>query len=255
MNYIDAKSLPDKVNPYLATDFIGRKIVAYDSVASTNIEAKKNADLADGTVFVSTLQSAGRGRLGRAWQSDNGGLWFSILLKPKISADTTPLLTLVAGLSVCEAIERGAMIKWPNDIVLNTKKASGILCERTQNGEVILGIGINVYSYPTDISISATSLLNEGFEINAVELFCTVLNRFEENYKSFIQKGFKTLSDAYKAKCITLNRDVVVNTSSGEIYCKAIDISDKGELIVKSSNKTFAVSSGEVSVRGLLGYI
>lgn len=251
-----------EIHQKLKTNFIGKKIIFTKDTISTNILAKENSDSADGTVFISETQSSGRGRLGRSWISDKKGIWLSLLLKPNIPIEQTSLITLVAGLAVCRVIGNDAKIKWPNDIILSNKKVCGILTEMSSEittlNYIVCGIGINLNTkyFQDDLKDKATSLFIEtGKKYSKSQFVADLLHEFEICYLSFIENGFNSLLDEYKDKCITLGKTVSITEQGKQTIAKAMDISENGELVINENEKLRNVFSGEVSVRGLLGYV
>ena len=253
-----------KIKSRLTTDFIGKNIIVYDETDSTNTQAKLNHTEADGTVFIAESQRAGRGSRGREWVSKSGvGIWMSVLLKPDIPMEKVSQITLMAGLAVKRAIGNIAIIKWPNDVVSGTKKICGILTEMSVTGEtingVVCGIGINVNDeqFGDDISHRATSLFIEtGKKTVRNELVADVLNEFEEIYKTFCEKGITSFLDEYRSSCITLGKEINVIYDNKTVTGFATDIADDGSLIVRTHNdELIRINSGEVSVRGIYGYV
>lgn len=254
----------------LNTKEIGQKILCFDEIDSTNLEVKRQAldDEKHGLVVVAEEQLKGRGRKGRQWVSPKGkGIWMSLMLKPELSPISAPMLTLVAGLAVCEAIQEQtgleAQIKWPNDIVVRKKKVCGILTE--MNGEIdhlnyiVLGIGVNVNveGFPKELEDIATSLkIASGKEVSRVQLLQRILEKLEGYYKIFeIDGNLKNLIEAYKSHCITYNKEVKVLGPVETIEGIVVDITNQGELIIETEEGTSKVVSGEVSVRGMYGYV
>lgn len=253
----------DGIKSGLKTDFIGHSVYVYDVTDSTNNRAKECSSAPDGSLFIADVQTGGKGRLGRSWASPSGtGIWMSLLLKPRISLADISQITLVAGLAVCRAIGNGAVIKWPNDIVIGTKKVCGILTEMSAEinmvNYVVCGIGINVNTagFDDELSEKATSLLIEtGETLNRAETVSAVLNEFESLYTDFLENGLKNILPEYKSLCVTLNRKVKV-TYQGEVFtAKAADIDNTGSLVIERGGEKITVNSGEVSVRGIYGYI
>lgn len=247
----------------LNTDFIGRKLFIYDETDSTNERAKANSGEKEGGVFIAEVQNHGKGSRGRGWVSPRGtGIWHSILLKPDIAPTEVSQITLVAGLAVCRAIGMGAKIKWPNDIVIGIKKVCGILTEMSAEIDmvnyVICGIGINVNteSFDKEIEHRATSMyIESGEKQTRNEIIARELNYFEYYYKKFLTGGLSAILDEYKESCITIGRDVTVIYKKETVTGKAIDIDETGVLVVETLNGTIRVTSGEVSVRGIYGYV
>ncbi len=251
----------------LNTQFFGKAIVYKHQTDSTNNLAKQNSDKLHGTVFLADVQTAGRGRSGRTWISDNSdGLWMSILLKPESLPEKLSSLTLVAGLAVVNAMKKfinaDIGIKWPNDIVLNKKKICGILSEIFVDENtvkyVICGIGVNLNTekFPDEISNIACSVKSEcGIDIVKNDLLSEILNEFEPLYYEYIQNGLKNIIDDYKKNCITVGKEVLLTGTNYNCNAYALDLTDEGELIVLIDGEKKIISSGEVSVRGLFGYV
>ncbi len=252
----------------LNTKFIGNKIIHFNTIASTNDYAKEIAsDLEDGTVIISEEQTKGKGRLGRQWHSKiNEGIWMSIILKPEIIPYKAPFITLIAGASVVSALNKlgvNTLIKWPNDIILNNKKISGILTELSAEIErvnhIVLGIGINVKTmeFSQEISDIATSLYKEGYKISRVDIVRNIFIEFEELYMDYINNNCKekTLNICRKYSAI-IGKDIYILKGDNKELVKCLDISEDGNLVVQAEDKTIKeVMSGEVSIRGIKGYI
>lgn len=262
----------DEIKPILNTKYIANNILHYDSIDSTNNKAKAAAikDATNGTIITAEEQTSGKGRLGKNWISPKyKGIWMSIILKPDIPPVDVPKLTHVIAAAVINALKKlniEGYIKWPNDIIVNGKKICGILTE--MSGEinktdfVVIGIGINAnlesVDIPVDIKEKATSLLIEtGHLIERKKLAAEVLNSFEELYDLFLNTGsIKDSIDICKKYSILLGKEIRILGRNEERFGKAVDLNNNGELIVQfSDGKTTEVISGEVSIRGLNGYI
>jgi BirA family biotin operon repressor/biotin-[acetyl-CoA-carboxylase] ligase len=258
----------EEISAGLETELLGRKTFCYSSIDSTNEEAKRQAlaGAPSGSVFVAEQQTGGKGRLGRTWVSPPGtGLWFTVLLRPGVLPIRPTATTLLAGLAVCESIRAvtgcPAMIKWPNDIVIGSKKVCGILAEMSAEMErvefLVVGIGVNVNSesFPEGLRKKATSLLQEsGKPVRRVPLLQDILRRFETLLKDNAAALSPAFFEQYKARCITLGRKVGFEHGGKPESGTAEDISTAGELIVRlpdGSRET--VFSGEVSVQGVYG--
>jgi BirA family biotin operon repressor/biotin-[acetyl-CoA-carboxylase] ligase len=153
-------------------------------------------------------------------------------------------------------------IKWPNDIVLNNKKVCGILSEIAyKNNEIdyiVLGVGINLYTEKFDDEIEkiATSVfLETGKKIDKFELLSEILNQFEPLYYEYLKNGMKNIINDYKMNCVTLDKEVLIIRDNLKYSAYAKDITIEGELLVDFDGKKEIIKSGEVSVRGLFGYI
>lgn len=238
-------------------------------VDSTNLWAKEEgqAGAAHGSVYMADMQTSGRGRRGRVWESPPGdNLYFSLLLRPDFAPDKASMLTLVMAMAVAEAVRSyGAVadIKWPNDIVVNGKKLCGILTEMhmESNGSycVIVGVGVNVKQrdFAPEIADMATSLqLELNIEADREKLLEKILNAFEKFYREFTLRGdFHLLLIRYNDILINRGKLVKVLDPKGEFTGIARGINELGELLVEKENgETVAVYAGEVSVRGLYGY-
>ena len=261
----------EEIESLIKTNWVGREVFYYEEIDSTNAQAKRLAEQAKahGALFVAEMQSTGKGRRGRSWESPKGtGIWMSLLLRPEIAPSKAPMLTLVMAYSVAMAIreiaEQDVEIKWPNDIVLHGKKICGILTEMSAEidfiNHVVIGVGINVNTteFPKEIASTATSLKNEGGKkIKRGELIACIMSHFEKNYEAFIDKqDLSELKDAYNGLLVNCNREVKVLTPGHEYQALALGINELGELLVKKDDGTLeAIFAGEVSVRGIYGYI
>lgn len=253
----------NEISKHLNTDFIGRHAYIYEETDSTNNRAKQNSTAQDGSIFIAETQTDGRGSHERCWASPKGsGIWLSVLLKPNIPPITVSQITLVAGLAVCRAVGIGSMIKWPNDIVINGKKLCGILTEMSavnnSVNHVVCGIGINVNTaeFDEEIANRATSMhLESGLIYDRNKIIAKLLNEFEYCYKKFLDGGLETIIDEYKKHCITLGREVNVIYNSKTVTGNAVDVTNNGLLVVKTTDGIIEVTSGEVSVRGIYGYV
>jgi len=274
---------PDIINVWeikkdLKTVVIGKEIIYFNSIDSTNNYSKSIAaqGCADGTVVIADAQTSGRGRLGRAWSSaDKAGIWMSVVLKPDIPPQDVQIITLAASVAVVCAIKKTtgleAGIKWPNDIILAGKKVCGILTE--MNSEVdrinflVLGIGINVNhnmeDFPEELRNTATSLKafadEKGIGIKKFErndLIRMLLCELERLYDKIIKGDTKEIIDEWKKYSVTLGKEVKICYRDTEYRGRAMDITQDGKLVVECDDgMTREVASGEISIRGILGYI
>lgn len=249
----------------------GGSLVYYEETDSTNTRAKKLAEegAGDKTLVVTEHQTAGKGRRGRSWVAEKGsGIWMSLLLRPQISPSSASMLTLVAALAVAQGIEKisglDTKIKWPNDIVCDGKKVCGILTEMSAELEtihyVIVGIGINVTmtNFPEELKEKASSLcLLTGKTISRSPIVAAVLQSFEDIYAKFLEAGdLSTLLEEYEQKLANKNCEVTVLDPSETYRGVCLGIDKTGELLVQLKDGTInRVVSGEVSVRGIYGYV
>lgn len=255
------------IKPYLVKELIDSNIIVFDTIDSTNNYAKKLAG--DGcpefTVVISEEQTKGKGRLGRTFYSPHSkGIYMSIVLRPKMSAQEALLITTTTAVAVCNAIEKvcniSVEIKWVNDIYSNGRKLCGILTEASIDFETggleyaIVGIGINVSTtssdLPQDISTIATSIYNTNeIKSDRSRIIAEVLNNL---YKYTENLGDKKILKEYKKRSFLIGKEINVIKGDNKTPATAIDLSDKAELIVKyKDGSTETLNSGEVSVRAL----
>lgn len=253
------------------TSWAGAQLHFYQSTASTNLLAKQAGEegAPHGTLFVADEQTAGRGRRGRSWQSPPGtNIYFTILLRPQITPQQAPMLTLVMAHSVAAAIHRltqmDAEIKWPNDVLLGGRKTCGILTEMSLEREyihyVVCGVGINVapQEFPREIREHATSVEEAyGQPVSKGALLQYVMEELERDYDAFIAAGdLSPLLESYNRLLVNRDRRVRVLDPKGEWEGTARGINAQGELLVEREDGTVTeVYAGEVSVRGLQGYV
>lgn len=259
---------PQNLYHNLTTDIVGKNIIHLESIDSTNDYLKKiGNDVQEGTVVISEEQTKGKGRLGRSWQSKSKeGIWMSIILKPQIVPYKAPFITLIAGAAIVKALNNlqvPAKIKWPNDIIINNKKLSGILTELSAEIErvnyIVVGIGMNVknFDFNQELEQKATSLYKENYYLSRVDVVSQILCEFEKLYKKYIEKNDKkeTLSICKEYSAI-INKDVYIINGDKKELVKCIDINDDGNLLVKDiNNNVKEILSGEVSIRGVKGYV
>ena len=263
MNKVELESIRN-------TTWAGQEIYYYDVTDSTNIRAKELAEEGhpSGTLVVADRQEFGRGRRGRSWDSPSGtGIFMTLLLKPEMNPNHASMLTLVAAMAVARAISKcadtEALIKWPNDIVIGGKKICGILTEMSAQfdfiNHIVIGIGINVHNehFPEEIAETASSiLLQTGKRIRRAELIEQILEQFEHYYAIFMEtEDLSGLVKEYNSILVNMNKSVRVLDPKEPFEGKAMGITKKGELIVDTWESRKMVSSGEVSVRGLYGYV
>lgn len=252
------------------TQWAGCEIYCFDSIDSTNTKAKELAEAghSSGTLVVADQQTLGRGRRGRSWESPAGtGIFMTLMLKPDINPNNASMLTLVAAMATARAITEvtgeAAQIKWPNDIVMNGKKVVGILTEMSAQfdyiNHIVVGIGINVHNeeFPEEIAKTASSLLLEcGHRIHRASLIEAFLEEFERLYAVYLEtEDMSGLQKEYDSLLVNRGRQVRVLDPKEPFEGKAMGITKKGELIVDTWESRKLVSSGEVSVRGIYGYV
>lgn len=238
------------------------RLEVYDRVTSTNLMLKGRASEDEGLVIAALEQTNGMGRLGRSFVSPaDSGIYFSILLKPNIDNSEVTLLTTIAGVAVCEAIDRYTdrkpVIKWVNDIFIDDRKVCGILTQASFSMEnlepeyVVVGIGINLYrpvgGFSEEIDKIAGSVLNDKEGNIKNKILAEVLNRFFYYYKNFDKKEF---IDEYRRRSFVIGRRIRVISSGGERPATALDVDRRCHLLVRYDDGTEeTLSTGEISVR------
>jgi BirA family biotin operon repressor/biotin-[acetyl-CoA-carboxylase] ligase len=240
-------SVPDKLYPSevrygLQAKLLGNKVVHLNATGSTNVVARQLAErgIAEGTVVVAETQSRGKGRLGRKWITKPGGLWMSVVLKPAIDPMHASSITLLAAVSVTKAL-RGAgleaVIKWPNDVLVNGKKICGILTEMSAETDVVnfivLGIGVNVNN---DVPLeTATTMRSElGRDADRLKFMQSLLETLEEDYFTFKKEGFTPILWSWRRYSDTLGRLVEVTYQDEVVTGLAQDVDEDGSLLVKT---------------------
>jgi BirA family biotin operon repressor/biotin-[acetyl-CoA-carboxylase] ligase len=273
---------PDELNSRINTKWVGKPAHFYETIGSTNAQAKIDAEngAISGTLIVADRQTAGRGRRGRSWDSPAGtNIYYTLILKPDFAPDKASMLTIVMAMAVADGIEKSlglydkdktdkkttdVGIKWPNDIVMNGKKVCGILTEMSMEHDyiqnVVIGVGINVREqhFSPDIADKASSLETEsGLKISRCALIGYICEAFEKYYELFVQKeNLSLLLDRYNGMLVNMDREVCVLDPKGEYIGVARGINAEGELLVETDDgKVHQVYAGEVSVRGIYGYV
>lgn len=274
------KSLPDTlteqtVRSYLGhVETVGARIDCFDSIDSTNAYLKRIAleGAPDGTVAVAAEQTSGRGRRGRSFQSAAGkGVYLSVLLRPRFAPGQLLPLTGLAAAAICRAVERvsGAdvQIKWTNDLVLNGKKLCGILTELSLEGEsgalqyVVVGIGVNVsqseQDFDGEVAQIATSLLREtGKNVPRAALAAAMIEELDALYAALKSGDTSGYLDEYRRRCVTIGREVQLLWQDTKEKVRALDVDEEFGLVVRRENGSVeTIRTGEVSVRGLYGYV
>lgn len=248
-----------------------KKIRYYEQLDSTNTKVSGLAleGAEHGTVVVAGCQTAGKGRRGRLWESPaEDNIYMTILLRPDFATEKAPMVTLVMAYSVAKVLQESGFadvqIKWPNDLVLFGKKVCGILTEMYLQGNaidyIVVGVGVNVNTsvFPEELVDKATSLFLEcGKLLDKEQLIVDIVETFMEMYDRFAKTGdLEFLQEAYNAILVNKNREVRILEPENEYTAYAHGINGTGELVVQLEDGTEKnVYAGEVSVRGVNGYI
>ncbi len=276
-------SIPDvmteaEIGSRLHTKVMGRCCICYEETDSTNTRAKRLADEGKphGTLVCAEAQTGGKGRRGRSWSSPPGeAIYMSLLLKPRIDPVHTSMLTLVMGLAAARACNKvlkhrlgekavKVQVKWPNDLVLEGRKLAGILTELSTEvdyiNHIVTGIGINVNTaaFPKEIESTASSLyLATGKTFSRAELTVCCMEEFENCYETFLRtEDLSALKEEYESLLVNKGRQVQVLEPGHAYTGRALGINENGELLVeREDGQVLPVYAGEVSVRGIYGYV
>ena len=256
----------EEIKSRLHTKCMGQNCIFLESVDSTNNHAKRIAEegAVSGTLVVAENQTGGKGRRGRSWRAEKGSnLMMTLILRPRIQPEHASRLTLLAAMAVARGIRwitgMEAVIKWPNDVVADGKKVCGILTEMNTEVDyinyVVIGVGINVNQkeFPDEISANAGSL----HQILGREVSRAALAEFEKIYEIFLPtEDMSRLAEEYNLLCVNCGRQIRVLEPGNEYTGFASGINERGELAVtKDNGEKVCVYAGEVSVRGLYGYV
>ena len=247
----------------LGTKTIGKEILHYAEIASTNILAMDLAQkgAVDGTVVIAETQTGGKGRLGRSWTSPRGNLYVSVILRPSVPISKAPLITLMGAVAVASGVRRQcgvpAGIKWPNDILLSGKKVSGLLTEMSAEPDrirhIVLGIGVNVNmdskALQADVRrMSSTLAAAMGKPVDRTALLRTLLLELDLWYHRFLQNDADVLA-AWKELNVTLGHRVAVSAGSARLEGLARGVDAEGRLILELDDGTLRqVAAGDVTI-------
>jgi BirA family biotin operon repressor/biotin-[acetyl-CoA-carboxylase] ligase len=248
----------------LKTEFIGRKIFAYNSVKSTNDLAAQMAEngVPEGTIVVADQQTKGRGRLGRSWYSPPGtGIYVSIILKPKFKPEMAPAVSIMTAIALADTMSAycpgNVRIKWPNDVLIGGRKVAGILTELSAEREkihhIVIGVGINVNQtagdFPDEIRSLATSVRRSvKRKVRRVKLLQTFLSNFEKEYVKYRKHRLKKSHAKVRRYSSLIGCHVTLRTGQHETHGMALDIDDRGYLVLDVDGKKTLVSAGEVTI-------
>ena len=261
-----------EIRRYLPSDVSCPELRCLQEVDSTNSYLKREAlkGAPHGTVAVADCQTAGRGRMSRRFQSPpDCGVYLSVLFRPKLMPAELMGATGMAAVAVCDAVEKAAgvrpQIKWTNDLILHNRKLGGILTEMALEGEtgqtefLVIGAGINVRqgadTFPPEVAEIATSLAAEGYEASRPALAAALMEAF---YRLGEDLGgdISPWVEAYRRDCVTLGKEVRLLWTEGQERARALDVDGQFGLVVRREDGTeTTVRTGEVSVRGMYGYV
>lgn len=248
------KLLPYEVHKKLKTRFIGKKMRYLENTPSTiwvgkQLCSEDDAEKMHGLVIIAEEQTGGIGRLGRAWISPSGGIWITIVLKPKIPITHVFMVTMAGSVAVARAIRKeydiGALIKWPNDIFIGDKKVAGLHLELAAEADLIhncllsIGIDVNVpmNQFSPDLQKGITSICAEvGHEVDRASFLARILKEFENRYLLIESGEYDSIIREWKSISCTLDRRVHITTMKNSFNGEAIDIDEFGALIIRKDN-------------------
>lgn len=241
------KLLPSELLP-LDVDIVGREIIHFEEIGSTNSKMKEKSGEKEGLIIIAERQTKGRGRLDRDWESPSGGIWMSVLLKPSIHPVKTPLLTMISSLSVHESLEGLGIegsIKWPNDVLVDGKKICGVLTEIDAEAEVlnyaIVGIGLNVNFEAKEIPYNNLTTVKAelGRKVDRKALIKSIILNLDKWYKELKNNLHEEILNTWRKNSYHLGKEVKVKTMSGEVFSGiAKDFSETGGLVVEEKDGT-----------------
>jgi len=261
----------NEIQSRMNTKWAGQELYYYDSTSSTNLDAKRLLEegAEEGVLAVAGEQTRGRGRRGRSWQSPpDANIYMTLGLRPDFLPDLAPMITLIDAMAVAEAVEEACglktQIKWPNDVVIGGKKICGILTEMSAETGYIhyvvigTGINVNITEFPVELRETATSLcIEKGERVLRAPIVAKTMEYFEKFYEKFMEtKDLSLLMEDYNRRLVNKDTRVKVLDPQGEFEGTAKGIDKKGQLLVeKQGGGIEAVYAGEVSVRGVYGYV
>lgn len=256
----------DEITKDLNTSFIGKEMYLFKEVMSTNTLAKFFAEnnVSDGTVIISEKQTNARGRSGKPWDSPIGGVWLSIILNPQVDYSKLPMITLATGVAVAKTLEKldieDVEIKWPNDVMINGNKVSGILTEAIAKfntvEKIIVGVGLDVNmelnDFSDDLPGAFTSLkVSTGKEFDENEVIRLFLEEFEAICKLFIKEDYETVLNQWRKRSYTIGKIVEIRKPFNKTFDGYVTgINKEGALIVEKIDGTLEkVVSGECIIK------
>jgi len=250
--------LPHELEKKIQTKIIGKKIVYFPQIHSTNTYAKEivKKDTTDGIIIVADEQTMGRGRKNRSWDSPKDGLWLSIIVHPNIPPNNGMILTMAASNSIVTAIMKitglKPIIKWPNDILINKKKVCGILTELdAEIGQInyaIIGIGINVNNKIDPLLDSVATSLKENFgkKISRVDLLSSIINQFDIYYQQILADKFTSIRNDWLDFSGIIGRTIVIHGEKETIQGKVTDIDETGCIMLRTADGVHRIITGDL---------
>ncbi len=252
----------EKILPTLETEYMGKEILCFRKVFSTNSIAKflANHSADEGTVLISEIQTKARGRSGKKWEAPDGGVWMSLILRPNVPTARIGLITLATGVAIAKSIRSlgvDARIKWPNDVLIHGKKISGVLTEVNATFNeidwIVVGIGIDsnlkLEDFSEDIRIGTTTLTEElPSKVDENELIAIFLNEFEKVYQLYKDGEIETILKDWRDLADTIGKYVNITQTGGKItQGYVVGINNEGSLIIERQDGALEkIISGEL---------
>ncbi|MDD1694038.1 MAG: biotin--[acetyl-CoA-carboxylase] ligase [Methanoregula sp.] len=249
-----SKLLPYEIHKKLRTQFIGKKMRYFENTPSTiwvgkQLTSEGDVEKMNGMVIIAEEQTGGVGRMGRAWVSPSGGIWITIVLKPRVPIDHIFMITMAGSIAVARAIRKefnlGALIKWPNDIFIGNKKVAGLLLELSADSDVVhhcllsIGIDVNVpvTNFSPDLQNQITSICAEvGHKVDRASFLARLLKEFESHLFLIESGEYDAIIQEWKSISCTLENRVQIRTLKNSFEGDAVDIDEYGALIIKKAN-------------------
>lgn len=234
----------DSIGPHLPVGRIEWTVHAYYVLGSTNDVARRLAvgGAPEGTIVVAETQTSGRGRRGREWYSPEGGLWFSVVLRPHLPPERAGGLTIIAAIAVARTVREvsdvDARIKWPNDVYVGRGKLAGILVESAGEGTLVVGIGLNVNvtvsDLPRDAGHEATSLSAEGRRtFDRAALLGRILLEFEPRYFAYRSPEYPQHVEEWRELSLVYGEEVVVTRGDEELRGTVFSLEEDGGIVLR----------------------
>ena len=252
----------EKILPTLETEYMGKEILCFRKVFSTNSIAKflANHSADEGTVLISEIQTKARGRSGKKWEAPDGGVWMSLILRPNVPTARIGLITLATGVAIAKSIRSlgvDARIKWPNDVLIHGKKISGVLTEVNATFNeidwIVVGIGIDsnlkLEDFSEDIRIGTTTLTEElPAKVDENELIAIFLNEFEKVYELYKDGEIETILKDWRDLADTIGKYVNITQTGGKVtQGYVVGINNEGSLIIERQDGALEkIISGEL---------
>lgn len=248
----------NQATQHLIDDF---HLLSYDEVDSTNDEARRLAEggASHGAFIWAKRQTAGRGRMGREWVSEEGNLFVSVLLKPHVEQERMPELSFVASLAAFDTVqpivgeEQSLKLKWPNDVLLNDHKVCGVLLESFQLEDgglwVVVGLGVNVESHPGHVIFPATCLKEAGVQIVSAKIVLSrFIHHFIQRYDAWMNEGFTPVREVWQRHAWKLGEELQVASGEDKVTGRFQGIDEKGRLsLLLPNGARRLISAGDVS--------